>query len=70
MALSDKTVRKLSEALSSEVIEYIHDDERYGEFLMEMIPDAIQDKIGSIDEDLKMDLALCIMDHICFRKVS
>ena len=70
MALSNKTINNLADALSQEVIDYIHDDERYVEFLMELIPDAIQDNIGNIDEDLKMDLTLSIIDHICFRKIK
>jgi hypothetical protein len=38
---------------------------------MEMIPDAITEKLGgNIDEDLKMDLAFCILDRICFRQVK
>jgi hypothetical protein len=71
MPLSNKTVNNLADALSQEVIDYIHEDERYAEFLMEMIPDAIQDKLGGdIDEDLKMDLSFCILDRICFRQVK
>ena len=70
MALSNKTINNLADALSQEVIDYIHHDERYAEFLMELIPDAIQDNIGNIDEDLQMDLAICILDHICFRKIK
>jgi hypothetical protein len=71
MPLSTKTVQNLADALSQEVIDYIHEDERYAEFLMEMIPDAIRDKLGGdIDEDLKMDLSFCILDRICFRQVK
>jgi hypothetical protein len=65
MTLSNKTVNALASALVSEVIDYIHEDERYAEFMMEVIPDAITDKMGNIDDDLRTELALCIMDKIC-----
>ena len=66
MALSNKTVRDLAKVLSAEVIEFIHNDERYVDFLHEIIPDAVQDKLGDIDEDLKFELSLCVMDRIFF----
>jgi hypothetical protein len=67
MALSNQTVSKLSEALIPEVIDYIYSDERWVDFMHELIPDAIQSKLGAVDEDLRFELALCIMDHIGLR---
>ena len=68
MALSEQTINNLADALVSEVIDYIYQDERWCEFMHEVIPDALQDKLGEIDEDLKFELALLIMDRICFKK--
>ena len=68
MALSEQTINNLADALVPEVIDYIYQDERWCEFMHEVIPDALQDKLGKIDEDLKFELALCIMDRICFKK--
>ncbi len=70
MALSNNTVQKLSDALTPEVIDYIFNDERWVDFLHEIIPDAVQDKLGDIDEDLKYELAICIMDKISFKIAS
>lgn len=64
MALSEKTISNLASALIPEVIDYIYEDQRWCEFMHEVIPDALQDKLGEIDEDLKFELALCIMDRI------
>ena len=64
MPLSNKTVHNLANALLDEVIDYINVDERYVEFMMSVVPDAIQDKLGNIDNDLKMDLSMVIMDSI------
>ena len=64
MALSNQTISNLASALVPEVIDYIYEDQRWCEFMHEVIPDALQDKLGEIDEDLKFELALCIMDRI------
>jgi hypothetical protein len=34
----------------------------------EVVPDALKDKLGEIDEDLKFELAMCIMDRISLKK--
>lgn len=70
MALSTRTTQNLATALSPEVIDYIMQDERWVDFLQEIIPDAIEHKIGGIDEDLKFELSLCIMDKISFKIAS
>lgn len=70
MTLSNKAIQALAEVLAPEVIDYIHEDERYAEFLMEIIPDAIQDKLGTISYELMNELPMCVMDRIAFRKVS
>jgi len=68
MALSNQTISNLASALVPEVIDYIYEDQRWCEFMHEVVPDALKDKLGEIDEDLKFDLAMCIMDRICFKK--
>jgi hypothetical protein len=64
MALSEQTISNLASALVPEVIDYIYEDQRWCDFMHEVIPDALQNKLGEIDEDLKFELALCIMDRI------
>ena len=68
MSLSEQTISNLASALVPEVIDYIYEDQRWCEFMHEVIPDALQDKLGEIDEDLKFELAMCIMDRICFKQ--
>jgi hypothetical protein len=68
MALSNQTTSNLASALVPEVIDYIYEDERWCEFMQEVVPDALKDKLGEIDEDLKFDLAMCIMDRICLKQ--
>jgi hypothetical protein len=64
MSLSNATFNKLADALRSEVVSYILQDERYVEFLMDMIPDAIQEKLGPMDDIVLYELSLCVMEKI------
>ena len=68
MALSNQTIRNLSVALTPEVIKYIYDDERWADFMMEMIPEAVAYTIKSEDTDLVSELAVCIFDNIHLTK--
>jgi hypothetical protein len=67
MTLSNQTIRNLASALVPEVVTYIYEDQRWCDLLHEVIPDALQDKLGPIDEDLKFVLTLFIMDRICLK---
>jgi hypothetical protein len=64
MSLSNATFNKLADALKSEVVSYILQDERYVEFLMDMIPDAIQEKLGPMDDIVLYELSMCVMEKI------
>lgn len=64
MALSNKTLKTLSVALTPEVINEIYSDERWMDFMCEIIPEIVSQKLGSQDMDLVSELAVCIMDNI------
>ena len=64
MTLSSETFHKLSQALTPEVIDYIHEDERYVIFMQEIIPDALTKKMGQLEENLLFELSYSIMDSI------
>lgn len=66
MTLSNQTYNKLASALAPEVIDYIHKDERYVLFMQEIIPDAVVDKMGQIDDEVLLELSMCIMDKMFF----
>jgi hypothetical protein len=70
MALSDKSFDQIVSALVPDVITYIEEDSRYVDFMQKVIPDAIQSYLGNIDEGLKSDLSICIMDKIWLNKSS
>ncbi len=64
MTLSNKTIQKLGIALTPDVIEYIYQDERWIDFMHEIIPDAISEKMGNINNDLLFELGMIVMDNI------
>ena len=70
MALSNKTIQNLAIALTPEVINYIYADERWVDFMMEMIPEAVIDQLKTEDYDLVAELAMCIMDNIVLKSVT
>jgi predicted house-cleaning noncanonical NTP pyrophosphatase (MazG superfamily) len=64
MALSNKTYQNLAKALQDEVAEYIRQDERYMDFMMELVPDAIQNKLGFMNDEVLMELSMCVLDKL------
>ena len=70
MALSNSTINKLAEVLTRDVIDYICDDDRWVEFMMDVIPDALNDKLGEIDNDLLIEISTCIMDRIVLHRCT
>lgn len=66
MSLSNKTINNLANALLPEIIDYIDEDDRLREVLHEIIPDAVTEKFGQIDENLKYELSMRIMSSIFF----
>ena len=64
MTLSTTTISQIADALKPEIIRYIYSDEKYAEFMQEMIISAIDAKMGKIDDDLLYDLGMLIFDRI------
>ena len=70
--LSDSTISKLADTLVSDVIDYINEDERLREFYLEVIGDALCEKLGNKNEDgtcdfggdLSSELIMEIADRI------
>ena len=64
MALSAKCVSQMADALKEEIIEHIYMSEKYNEVMHELVSEALDSKLGEIDEDLYFELGMCIMDRI------
>ena len=69
MALSNSTIIKLSEALSKDVADYIMEDERFFELMVDLIPDAIQSKLGNVDDMVAAELSMCISERLILKGV-
>ena len=64
MALSDQALQSLCEVITPEVIEEIFSSDSYVEFMMNAIPDAIQEKMGQLDDELLGELSFMVFDNI------
>lgn len=70
MALSSKTYQNLADALTDEVIEYIYESNDYVEFMLNVIPEAIEYKLGKVDLEVLQELSCCIMDRMFLQKAK
>ncbi len=64
MALSNKTIQNLAIALTPDVIDDIFMDERWVDFMMEIVPDFVAKNLQTEDTILVLELSQCIMDNI------
>jgi hypothetical protein len=65
MTLSNETKTKLADALIPEVIRYLETNDTYVDVLQnQLIPEAISNALGEVDEDLKYELALIVFNSI------
>jgi hypothetical protein len=69
MALSQNTILRLSEALSQDVADYIAEDERFFNLMVELIPEAITAKLGDLDSMVAAELSMCISERIALKGV-
>jgi hypothetical protein len=64
MALSQSTIIKLADALSADVAQYITEDHRFFDLMVELIPDAINAKLGDVDGMIVAELSMCLSERI------
>ena len=70
MALSNSTIKNLSISLTPDVIKEIYSDERWIDFMMEILPEIVSEYLGSEDIDLITEISVCIMDNIALNPVQ
>ena len=64
MALSAKCVSRMADALKEEIIEHIYMSEKYSDLMHDLVADALYSKLGMVDEDLRFELGMCIIDRL------
>jgi hypothetical protein len=64
MALSESTTQRLAEALSDDVAQFITEDERFFDLMVELIPEAITDKLGNVDDTVLAELSMYISGQL------
>lgn len=64
MTLSTQTFHNLADALVNEVEEYIQSDQRFADFMYEIISDAIQNKLGELDGQVLGELTCLLIERL------
>ncbi len=64
MSLSAVTVSRIADALKDDIIEHIYTNEKYNEVMRQCIEEALDAKMGEMDEDLYFDLGMCLYERI------
>lgn len=64
MALSENTIQRLAEALADDVASYITEDHRFFDLMVELIPDAVCDKLGDVDGTVLAELSMCLSERL------
>ena len=62
-----KSLQLLRDGFMTELTEKIYTDERFTELMMNLTEEFVEQNIPIVDEDLKMDLALMMMESISLR---
>jgi len=64
MPLSNKTVSNIADALKSEVINHIYENETFASMMQQLVCEALDATMGEMDDDLYFDLAMVLFDSI------
>ena len=62
-----QSLHLLRDGFMSELTESIYTDERFTELMMDLTSEFVEKNIPIVDEDLKYDLALMMMESISLR---
>ena len=64
MKLSATSVSKIADALKPAIIDYIHKDEVFVEYMQTAVIEGIRGAMGDMDEDLLFEIGMLIFDRI------
>ncbi len=62
-----KSLQLLRDGFMIELTEKIYSDERFTELMMKLTEEFVEKNIPIVDEDLKLDLSLMMMESISIR---
>ena len=67
MDRTTKSLQLLRDGFMIELTEKIYSDERFTELMMNLTEEFVEENIPIVDEDLKYDLCLMMMESISLR---
>lgn len=65
--LSNNSIRQISDAIKSDVIEKLYETDEYTEFLQSILPELVQDVLGDVEEELKYQIAFNLFESIILK---
>lgn len=67
--LKDETMRTMVRCLTPEAIHYIQGHEKYAEVIFSLFNEFLSEKIGEVNEQVKLEMSCFFMDGIDIRAV-
>jgi len=67
--LSTSALRTLANTFTGPVIDYILKDEAFVEYLMDIVPQALSQTVGTLAEGDDIELAMMVMEKITLTEV-
>lgn len=67
MNQTQKSLQLLRDGFMTELTENIYTDERFTQLMMDLTAEFVEKNIPIVDEDLKLDLSLMMMESISLR---
>jgi hypothetical protein len=67
--LSTSALRTLANTFTGPVIDYILKDEAFVEYLMDIVPQALSQTVGTLAEGDDIELAMMVMEKITLKEV-
>lgn len=64
MMLSEETIRKIADALLTDVSDYVYSSEEYASVMRKLIDEALDAKMGEMDDQLHFELGLILFEKL------
>jgi hypothetical protein len=64
MKLSNNSISKIADALKPAVINYIHEDSDFVEYMHGAVTEGIRSVMGNMDDELLFEIAMLVFDRI------
>jgi hypothetical protein len=67
---SNQTIYNIASAMTDDAIEFIEKDERYADFMIEMLTEYVSENLKTKDNELICELGCALMDRIYLKSMK